>query len=224
MQYDTIHANQRWAAGFICGLVCGEGSFGINVTKSPSCRIGFHARPVFQLELHRCDEELICSVKAFFGFGSVNYPKPRTRARNESPTCKYVATAITDCEALVRFFTANPLVGAKNRSFSAWSQCIALLRTGRHTSTEGFAEILRLRAGINQTRRPSTFRMEAPTDADAQGRILATWTADELQLVHQYLAGALSRGELVVRLGRSTASVANQITRLRRYIEAQKGQ
>ncbi len=223
MQGD-INKRSDWADGFVSGLVCGEGNFTIAVVKAPSCRLGFHARPIFQVELGIVDMPLIHAVQRFFGFGSVSYPQMRTRVRNESATIRYSVTAIRDCELVADFFARSPLVGAKQQAFIIWCKCLGIIREGRHTTTDGFQEIIKLREGINQTKRPSGFRAEASLLAEARAaakvRPLAMWTDDELRLINQYIAGAMSRADLIAKLGRSVPSVANQIKRVR---EAQKG-
>ncbi len=211
MQDDT------WTRGFISGLVCGEGNFTIAVAKRPACRLGYHVRAIFQIELHINDAPLLEMVREFFGFGGIVYPKPRTRARNESPTCRYFVTAVPDCKKLVAFFTVNRLIGTKQRAFETWAACLEIIAAGRHTSSEGFTAILDLRESINQMRRPSTYRGIAQVDAVAvqDGRRLASWTAEEEAHVYRYLAGQMTRQALNAVLGRSVASISNKIVRMR---------
>lgn len=210
--------NDTWMSGFISGLVCGEGNFTIAIAKQPHCKLGYHVRAIFQIELHIADAGLLKKVKAFFGVGGINHPKPRTRVRNESPTCRYFVTAIPDCKKLVEFFRANPLVGVKQQAFEVWAQCLEVIAAGRHTSSEGFNQIVEMRAGINQIRRPSTFRAVEQIEATdvSDGRRLATWTAEEETQITRYLAGQITRGELNKIIGRSVPSISNKIKRMRR--------
>jgi hypothetical protein len=209
-----------WGEGFLSGLVCGEGNFTIAIAKSSSCRLGYHVRPIFQLELGIVDEPLVAAVHGFFGFGGVSFPTTRKRVTNESPTVRYSVTAMADCGRLEAFFTASPLVGVKRLAFDVWCKCLKVIREGRHTATDGFREIVALRSSINQFRRPSTFRDQGHLNETAaavtEARNLAVWSASEIALVKKYLAGKMTRPELIATLGRTTASVANQITRLRK--------
>ena len=211
MQHGT------WMRGFISGLVCGEGNFTIAVAKQSNCKLGYHARAIFQIELHINDAPLLEIVKDFFGFGGIVYPKPRTRVRNESPTCRYFVTAIPDCKKLVDFFTANPLVGMKQRAFEVWAQCLVVIADGRHTSSDGFNVILELRESINQMRRPSTFRGAEHIEASSvqDGRRIESWTAEEEGQIRRYLAGQMTRQALNEALGRGIASISNKVVRMR---------
>jgi LAGLIDADG endonuclease len=208
--------------GFVSGLVCGEGNFSISITRSESCRLGYHVRPIFQIELHSNDAPLLETVRDFFGFGSINYPKPRTRQRNESPTCKYVVTSISDCLALSRFFTENPLIGVKQRGFEVWTECLAIIASGEHTSSEGFRRIAEKRDQINHIRRPSTHRgygmLAQTTRSVAVPRKLGMWSKDEEALVLDYLNGAITRQELREQTGRHGPSLDNKISRMRKRL------
>src|SRR5690349_24162865 len=83
-----ISSPSEWARGYLSGLVCGEGNFTVAVVKASTCRLGFHVRPIFQIELGMVDEPLIRAVREFFGFGCVSFPTPRTRAKNGSSTVR----------------------------------------------------------------------------------------------------------------------------------------
>jgi len=208
--------------GFVSGLVCGEGNFSISITRNESCRLGYHVRPIFQIELHRHDAPLLELLRDFFGFGGINYPKPRTRQRNESPTCKYVVTSISDCLALSRFFIENPLIGVKQQGFLVWTECLAIIASGEHTSSEGFRQIAEKRAQINHIRRPSTHRGYDALTEDARSaatpRKLRMWSKDEEALIFDYLYGAITRQELQERTGRHGPSLDNKISRLRKRL------
>ena len=208
-----------WGEGFMSGLVCGEGNFTIAIAKAKSCRLGYHVRPIFQIELGKVDEQLVAAIRDFFGFGSISFPAPRKREGNESPTVRYSVTAMADCVRLETFFAASQLVGVKQRAFNVWCKCLTIIREGRHTATDGFREIVHLRSTINQFRRPSTFRDQAILNDTAavvtESRELAVWSPSELELVKKYLRGKMTRPELIDMLCRTTASVANQIKRLR---------
>lgn len=211
-------------SGFVSGLVCGEGNFTIAISRVSTTRLGYHIRPIFQIELHRNDEQLLKTLQEFFGFGSISYPKPRTRFRNESPTCRYSVTAMSHCVQLVDFFHNNPVVGVKQNAFEIWAECLEIIREGKHTRSEGFKRIVELRSTINQIRRPSTFRDFDTLLTDAnnveKSRQLAQWLPNEEALVRAYLAGNLTRLELEGKLNRNTASLSNKITRMRKQLRA----
>ena len=211
--------SSAWDCGFVSGLVCGEGNFTIAIPKVRSCRLGYHVRPVFQVELSVVDELLIRQLLAFFGFGSVSYCS-RIRSANESATIRWSVTAMADCRSIESFFLANPLIGAKGRAFEIWRRCLSIIQQNKHTSTEGFLEIVSLREEINQNSRPRNFRNRAHLEASPlpvlKARLLKVWTVDEKELVARYIELGGNRAKLIQKLGRSEASVATQITRQRK--------
>lgn len=203
------------------GLVCGEGSFTISVIKKSSVRLGFHARTLFQVELHRSDRPLLVATREYFGFGSVMDPKPRTRRKRESPTSRYTVIAGSDCERLVQFFRDRPLLGDKQRSFRVWSQAVEIIQRGRHLGIEGFSKILDLRSQLQPSRRPSTWRTKEEILAEAnevgEGRRVRVWTDEEEDVALRHLAGEIDRRTLNDLLAhRSSASISNKLTRLRK--------
>lgn len=208
---------------FVSGLVCGEGNFTIAISKSNSCRLGYHIRPIFQIELHHNDAPLLEMVRDYFGFGGIHYPKPRTGNGNKSPSCKYVVTALSDCMTLSRFFTENPLIGIKHQGFVVWTECLAIIELGEHTSSEGFERIVRMRDQINHTRHPLTYRDHHALTLTAKlvdsPRKLATWSRDEESLINDYLGGAITRQELQEATGRRGASLDNKVSRMRKAAE-----
>ncbi len=217
---DAGAIDRGWMAAFFSGLVCGEGNFCITIAKNPNTRLGYHVRPIFQVEMHETDKPLLELMHAFFGFGSIIHPKPRTRVVNESPTVKYVVTAINDCFRLADFFQQNPLIGSKQQSFDVWFECLSIIKTGRHNSSEGFREIVEARKGLNRIRRPSTFRtFDIPEDVPpvvVTGRKISSWTKDEEALVRRYVRGDMTRPDLDSLLLRDTASISNKIVRMRK--------
>lgn len=133
---------------------------------------------------------------------------------------------MADCHSIEAFFIANPLIGAKQRAFEMWRRCLSLIRQNRHTSTEGFLEIVSLRSQINQTSRPRSFRTQQQLEASAipviKPRLLEIWTNEEKEMVARYITLGGNRTHLIETLGRSEASVSNQITRQRKALKDPK--
>ena len=220
MQHDTIDKSSSWSAGFVSGLVCGEGNFTITITKSKFTRLGYHVRAMFQIEMNRSDEALLLSVKDFFGFGSVYYHAPR--AETKSPTCRYAVTSINENLLIVNFFRANPLVGVKQKSFEVWAKCLELMSKGEHNHSEGFNRIQELREGISPSKRPPTFRKQiCDANSVTAGRRLSSWTPAEVVAVERYVQGEMSRIELMTKVSRDGPSLNCKISRVRKAMQSQ---
>jgi hypothetical protein len=226
---NTDTKSRDWMSGFIAGLVCGEGNFTIAIAKNDACRLGYHVRPIFQIELSIKDLLLLEVVRDFLGVGCIYFPKPRTRVHNESPTCRYTVSAIGDCCTIAAFFQSNPVLGIKQGAFEVWVECLAIIERGEHTDSSGFSRIVELRQNINQIRRPSTYREQEIITETArqisQRRTLSVWNDTEIALVRSYVTGEIQRSELEKAIHRSPASLSNQITRIRKRLrQAQEGQ
>ena len=219
MQTTTIRTTE-WMSGFMSGLVCGEGNFAVAIAKHPQARLGFTVHPIFQIELSKKDRPLLETVRDFFGCGGLYDPKPRIRARNESPTSRYMVGSLSGCTIIERFFRTNPLIGIKQQAFEIWCQCLELIRNHEHTSYRGFMKIAELRHTMNQIRRPSTYRdyenlIDAAKKVDP-ARIMTRWSPEELQLIDDYFHGHMTRQELNEKIERPMPSIDNKITRLRK--------
>ena len=209
-----------WVSGYISGFTCGEGSFCIAIQKSKNARLGYHARPLFQIELTVEDAPILEAIKEFFGFGSIYYPAPRTRVRKESTTCRFAVSAIEDCFRLADFFRANPLLGLKQKSFNRWCECLEIIAANQHTTNDGFLKLASLRSEINSTGRPNTFFLEenlSPvSDKGGNARLLKVWNKEEIEVLNKYLDGSMTRSEMLSQIERSLASINNKIVRIRK--------
>lgn len=213
--------NEDWVKGYISGLVCGEGNFTVSVSRSKTCRTGFHVQALFQIELIIDDAPLLEWLKKYWGFGWICYPKPRTRVKKESPTVRYYTSSLEDCQSVRRFFEKSPLMGVKQKSFNSWCLCLDVIKTGRHTTTDGLSEILKLRENINPTKRPISTLLDAGDVIkehlpNSHNIAMKSWTRSEKVLAENYLNGLISRTDLIKMTGRSEASVANYLSRMRK--------
>lgn len=214
----NCNKNDSWVKGFISGLICGEASFIVAVVKQPSCKLGHHARVSFRLAMHIVDEELIKSVRDYFGFGNIDYPEPRTRQNVETQLCVYIVASINDCKKLIKFFRQNPIVGAKQKSFELWAECVEIISSGEHTSSAGFNKIAGLRSKMNRYDRQPIFRDYEllPKDLVIDGRRLGMWSEEDEKEIHRYLSKQITRTELQSILKRSLPSIDNKIKRMKK--------
>ena len=67
--FSVIDHKKNHSPYYVTGLVDGEGSFGLYVTKDSSTRSGYHIQTTFQITLHKNDYALLEMVKEFFGVG-----------------------------------------------------------------------------------------------------------------------------------------------------------
>lgn len=231
--------DDSWGSGFVSGLICGEGNFLVTVAANANARLKYSVRVVFQMEMHEREKPLLEAIQRFFGFGLILAASRRKRSPNEGNTYRYSVIKIADCLKLADFFEENPLVGSKYQSFMVWKECLQIVRTKEHTSTEGFLRIISLRDTINSSCRPSTYVCEnnliKRVAAGIEGRRLDPWSSEDEATVLRYVKGEIDRRTLENTVKRIGPSLDNKISRVRkqagnvsaqtiqRYIDEQKG-
>nr|YP_009577907.1 LAGLIDADG endonuclease [Cordyceps cicadae]QBG64899.1 LAGLIDADG endonuclease [Cordyceps cicadae] len=91
----------------------GESSFSIRTTVDNSRKINIRVLPIFSIELHKKDIEVLEKIKEFFGVGSIIY-----RTRKDVTTVIY---SVQDYDSLVSkiipHFLNYPLITQKQIDF-----------------------------------------------------------------------------------------------------------
>jgi len=128
------------------GLRQGEGSFWINILNSSTHRIGFQVTMVFQLTQHVRDEQLMRSLIAFFGCGSI---------RERGLVVDFRVQKFSDLtHKIIPFFHKYPILGIKSPKVPFGDFCkVAKLMDKAHLTKEGLDQIRKIKAGMNTGRK-----------------------------------------------------------------------
>lgn len=134
--------NPNWITGFADA----ESSFIVRVGTDTSRKIPTRILPVFTIELHKKDLQLIKDIQSFFGVGTV-----KLRQRDGKPSVIYSVQSIKDLtETIIPHFKEYPLLTQKRADFILFSRVISLMNQKKHLELNGIVEIISIRASMNK--------------------------------------------------------------------------
>ena len=126
-----------WVTGFIDA----EGSFTVNIRKSPRSITGWSVEPKFTMGLHKRDRLILEQVKAFLGVGNIY-----SKGSNAVQLC---VQSIDKLEAVISHFDKYPLITKKRVDYELWKRVIVLIKNKEHLTPEGLLKIVSIRSTIN---------------------------------------------------------------------------
>jgi group I intron endonuclease len=131
-----FHLDPWFITGFIDGNA--EGSFYINIKKSPTATQGYGVVLVFQLAQHLRDEALIRSLIEFFKCGTISFEAIYFRVEKFSDIINKI----------IPFFSQYYIVGEKSKDFQDWCAIAELLKDKKHLTREGLENIRKIQSGM----------------------------------------------------------------------------
>nr|UYL26215.1 LAGLIDADG endonuclease [Cordyceps militaris] len=138
--------NQSLKPYWITGFADGESSFSIRTTVDNSRKINIRVLPIFSIELHKKDVEVLQKIKEFFGAGSIIF-----RTRDGVTTVIY---SVQDYDSLVSkiipHFVNYPLITQKQRDFLFFKEIVELMSKKEHLTKEGLLKILSLKNSMGK--------------------------------------------------------------------------
>ena len=135
------HFDGEWIAGFTSA----EGSFLINLNRSPLYRTGYQVQLVFQLTQHSRDENLMKILIKYFDCGSIIKDRESIKYRVEKFSDNY--------EKIIPFFSLNRIWGVKFLDYLDWCKVADIIKEKGHLTIEGLNKIRELKQGMNRGRR-----------------------------------------------------------------------
>jgi hypothetical protein len=136
-----LDAIPRDLGHYIAGFVDGEGSFNVPIRRSRDRGLPFRVSLSFNVS--QVGAEAPTLLRSVFGAGT-------TRARGDG-VWYFEVTKPEELEARVfPFFERFPLRLSKSGDLAVFRQITAMVLSGRHLCTEGFIEVLALRAPMNR--------------------------------------------------------------------------
>jgi hypothetical protein len=131
-------------AWFITGFTDGEGTFGVYfIKKNKNLKLGMTFIPLFQIGVHKKDEELLKEIKevGFKGIGSITYNKDMAFFKVQS--LKDILTVV------IPHFDKYPLMTQKRADYLLFREIAIKMSRREHLKIEGIQEILNLKASLN---------------------------------------------------------------------------
>lgn len=131
---------------WVTGFSDAESSFVVRIAKDNTRKFGVRILPIFTIELHIRDIEVLYSIKEFFKVGSV-----KLRVRDGKSTGIYTVQSIKDLvTVIIPHFTKYPLLTQKQADFILFSSVVSLINNKLHLTEEGISKIISIRASMNK--------------------------------------------------------------------------
>lgn len=136
---DQKIKNLDWLAGFISA----EGCFRIKISKSYTHKIGYSFGLRFFITQHIRDEQLLISLKNYFGCGEY---KPR---KGQLAGDFHVNKLSDIIEKVIPLLNKYPLHGVKALDFSYFCKAAELIKSEKHLTVKGSELLFEMREGMN---------------------------------------------------------------------------
>lgn len=131
---DINKLSPYWVTGFTDA----EGSFSIKVAKDPNRKYNIRIFPVFAIELHQKDIELLDKIKTFFGVGSII-----KKVRKGKLTAIYSVQGVKDLnKVIIPHFRQYSLLTQKRADFILFSRAIDIIANKKHLDYDNILSIL----------------------------------------------------------------------------------
>ena len=132
---NTLHPN------FVTGFVDGEGSFGVNIRKSPKHKVGWEVLISLQIYLHPKEQNLLEKIRVSLGVGKLYKGDNSIELRVQS--IKDITNVI------ITHFDKYPLLSQKRADFELFKQVIAIINRKEHLTMEGIRKIIAIKSSMN---------------------------------------------------------------------------
>jgi len=139
-------SNSELEPYWVTGFSDAESTFSIRISRDKSRLLGIRILPIYSIELHIRDIEVLYKIKEFFIVGSV-----KERIRNGKSTGIYSVQSINDLiTVIIPHFIKYPLITQKQADFLLFSSIVNLINNKEHLTEEGLYKILSMRASMNK--------------------------------------------------------------------------
>jgi LAGLIDADG DNA endonuclease family protein len=143
--------------GWVIGFVDGEGCFSIGFTRQSErggrrgYKTGFQVSHSLVVVQGAKSVSCLHDLRSFFGVGNVSIN--RRYDNHKEHLYRYVVCRREHLsEVIIPFFRANPLRSSKRSDFERFTECLAIVNSGRHLTAEGLIAIARLTEKMNHQR------------------------------------------------------------------------
>jgi hypothetical protein len=156
------------------GFTSGEGSFGANLVKSSSAKLGVSAVQLFfRVSQHSKDEQLLRSFIEYFSCG--NYYNNRMAG-------EFMVAKFSDITSkIIPFFLNHPNEGVKAQDFNDFCLIADIVKTKSYLNTEGLDRIGKIRKGMNQGRLTVLEKLDKPVNKNLKPLIIKEDTTGNLK-------------------------------------------
>lgn len=133
---------------YLTGLVDGEGSFCITISRHKTKKLGFDPRLSFEIEMIIEDKPLLEEVKETLKCGNVytlSYERYGWR-----PHAKFSTKSQKEIfDKVIPFFKKYPMIGKKQKDFVFFCQAAEIFKRKEHLSMEGINRLREIQSKMN---------------------------------------------------------------------------
>ena len=144
--------------GWVVGFVDGEGCFTIHLVKQPDrpdrkgYRTGFQVGHEFVVVQGAKSLKSLERLKDFFGVGTICIN--RRHDNHKEDLYRYsVAKRDHILDVIIPFFGQYQLRTEKQKDFRIFTQCVKLIKAGKHLTFQGLIEIVKLMEKMNHKKK-----------------------------------------------------------------------
>nr|YP_010130251.1 LAGLIDADG endonuclease [Clavaria fumosa]QPZ51152.1 LAGLIDADG endonuclease [Clavaria fumosa] len=132
----------NWIVGF---LTC-EGNFDVNIHKSNN-KIGYRSRLRFRVYQHERDIQLLELLIKYLGAGKLE------KDSRKPSVCLTISKFLDITNIIIPFFKKNSIPGIKQLDYLDWCKIAKLMTEGLHLTKEGLDLIIKIKSGMNKSRK-----------------------------------------------------------------------
>lgn len=148
---NTISADNQQErierSGWIVGLVDGEGSFLVNIFRSPQAKSGWQVFPEFNVSQSLKGKDLLTQLEKFFECGHIYAHNARNIKQVKwDPLYKYCVRNKNELkEKIIPFFkNHNPVGKAKRNDFERFVKVVEIMEKRQHLTKKGMVRIAKI--------------------------------------------------------------------------------
>ncbi len=134
---------------YLAGLVDGEGSFLVKVSRDLTLNCGYRVKPTFSIQLTEMDYPLLVRVQKTLNCGTVRIQKRDRIAEYAVQSIKVIRNEI------IPFFEQYCLRAKKREDFIHFKQVLHLCEQKKHLEKDGVKQILTIRENMNDGGAPN---------------------------------------------------------------------
>ena len=130
--------------GWIVGFVDGEGSFLVNIFKSPTAKLGWQVFPEFNVSQSEKGIDMLYQIKNFFDCGHIYIHRMRMKKHQKWDTLhKFCVRSKPELEnKIIPFFQKYPPKSEmKKRDFDSFARVVKMIGEKKHLSVDGLKSI-----------------------------------------------------------------------------------
>lgn len=140
---------------FLLGLVAGEGSFSIPITKNNNKNSGFDVRTMFALKMRSLDENMVEEVKSELGVGYIT--SRDSNKANEGKTIQYRVSSQEECRQVIHYLDQNMnedfKMSDKYQSYLQFKKAVKYLENRSKSSPQSIIKLAEIRENMNDDTR-----------------------------------------------------------------------